>query len=295
MQLCLLLWPTAFRQAIFSGGTTSARCGCGARAQTATHLLNVPWETPGHSQTLREVPRTRHNAALRHLVQALFAEEPIKASWMLVRAEGTAEHPAPAPHPTQVDLDNKIRTWVMEQALAEPDGTQHYRADMILASDKLKQILILDICFGSDDKLAWEDELIRSWPSIRSKREPRISAKFWKSSWFNDQGKLTEEGAERMPNLNIRQVFKHARYTRRYGKLANALKKHKGAGWAVRILPIAVGVVGLVPDYTRRHLEDILPAGEVKTLVKLLMQVTQRAAIQAWRAWRQEQATPARV
>ena len=68
LQLRLLLWPTAFRQAIYSGGAAPATCGCGARAQTATHLLNVPWEARWHSLALREVPRARHNAALQQLV-----------------------------------------------------------------------------------------------------------------------------------------------------------------------------------------------------------------------------------
>ena len=288
LQLRLLLWPTAFRQSIYSGGSTSARCSCGARAQTATHLLNVPWENQGHSLTLREVPRARHNAALQHLVQSLFAGGPAKGSWMLVRAEGTADQPAPVPHPTQVDLNLQIREWVANQVLTDPDGVQHYRTDLMVASEKTKRVLIFDMCFGSDDKLAWEDALIREWPGTRSDNEPGIGAKFWKGPWFNDQGNLTEAGAERLPDFDIRQVFKHARYSRRYVKLERALKRYLGHGWSVQTLPIAVGVVGLVPDFTRHHLEEVLTASEVKGLVKLLIQESQRAAIQVWRAWRQE-------
>jgi hypothetical protein len=288
LRLRLLLWPTAFRQSIYSGGTASARCVCGARCQTATHLLNVPWDAPVHSLALREIPRVRHNEALQHLVRALFAEEPIKGSWMLVQAEGTVAHPPPDPHPTQARLNRKIRAWVATQALSEPDGTQHYRTDLLVASMVLKQVLILDVCFGSDDKLAWEDELIRNWMATRLGNEPRMGAKFWKSSWFDDIGKLTTAGAARLPELDAKQVFKHARYVRRYARLERALRTHLGTGWKVRTLPIAVGVIGLVPDFTRHNLAEILPAGEVKSLVKLLIQTSQRAAIQAWRAWKQE-------
>ena len=91
-----------------------------------------------------------------------------------------------------------------------------------------------------------------------------------------------------MPDYSSRQVFKHARYVRRYAKLGRKLRRHLGDGWKVQTLPIAVGVVGLVPDFTRYNLEEVLPAGEVKRLVKLFIQETQRAAIQVWRAWQQE-------
>jgi hypothetical protein len=292
MQLRLLLWPTAFRQAIYSRGATSARCSCGVRAQTATHLLNVPWEAAGHSMALRQIPRARHNKALQHLVQSMFAEEPTSGAWRLVRAEGTVDQPALAPHPAHVVLDRKIRAWVAARALAGEDDIQHYRTDLMIASEKTKELLILDVCFGSDDKLAWEDALIRQWPSIRQGREPKIGSNFWRGPWFNDQGKLTEEGAERMPNHNIRQVFKHARYARRYKRLGQKLRQHLGKGWTVRILPIAVGVIGLVPDFTRRYLEKIMGAGDAKKLVKQMIQVTQRSAIQVWRAWQQEGAPP---
>jgi len=176
----------------------------------------------------------------------------------------------------------------MKRALMELDGTQHFRTDLIIISEELRQLLILDLCFGSDDKLAREDQLIRGWAAERTERDPKMGAKFWISGWFDDQGKLTPAGAARMPDYNTRQVFKHARYTRRYRKLSTKLLQHLGRNWTVQILPIAVGVVGLVPDYTRRHLERIMDASEVKALVRLFIQTTQRAAIQAYKAWRQE-------
>jgi hypothetical protein len=205
-----------------------------------------------------------------------------------VKAEGTVEHPAPEPHATQRDLGYQIRQWVAKQVLLEPDNTQHYRTDLIVASVKVKQVLILDMCFGSDDKLAWEDALIRKWPRIRTGAEPGMGPKFWKGPWFNDRGKLTAEGEERIPGSNIRQIYKHARYVRRYARLERALKTHLGQEWSVRTLPIAVGVVGLVPDFTRRYLGEILPTREVDRLVKSFIQETQRTAIQVWRAWQQE-------
>lgn len=172
--------------------------------------------------------------------------------------------------------------------LREPDNTQHYRTDLIIISVKLKQVLILDMCFGSDDKLAWEDSLVRMWHQIRTGSEPAMGPSFWRGAWFNDKGKLTAAGEERIPESNMRQVFKHARYVRRYARLEQALKEHLGRGWKVRTLPIAVGVIGLVPDFTRRYLGEFLPKGEVDRLVKLFIQETQRAAIRVWRAWQQE-------
>ena len=147
----------------------------------------------------------------------------------------------------------------------------------------------MDVCFGSDDKLAWEDSLIKNWSEHMRNGEAKMGDAFWKGPWFDNHGKFTTAGMERFPSMaNHYQVFKHARYVRRYAKLARALLGRMKGKWKVRVLPVAIGVLGLIPSFTRHYLADLLPKGEVKTLTKEFIQTTQRAAIQVWRAWREE-------
>ena len=284
----LLLWPTGLKQSICSGGASSARCYCGAICQTASHLLNVPWEARGHGLPLRQVPRTRHNDALQHLIFALFPEGPTKGTWALVRAEGSKSKPAMRAHPDFSSLRTELDRWVAEQLLAEEDGTQHYRTDLIVASTDLKQIIIYDMCFGSDDKLAFEDALIRTWPAQKEPDEPKMGLRFWTSDFFDKEGCITDKGHQRLQGSKPYHVFKHARYVRRYSKLKYRLLSFLPINWKVLVLPIALGVIGLVPDFTRFHLQRTLGLQEANTLVKLFIQTSQRAAVQAWRAWRLE-------
>jgi len=147
----------------------------------------------------------------------------------------------------------------------------------------------MDVCFGSDDKLAWEDALIEQWPELKTEGEAKMGESFWKGAWFDNNGKFSDTGKERFPSwVNYHQVFKHARYIRRYAKLGQALANHMNGRWRVRIQPVAIGVMGLIPSFTRRYLADIIPKGEVKALTTLFIQTTQRAAIQVWRAWKDE-------
>jgi hypothetical protein len=285
LKLRVLLWPTGLLKAICSGGIVSARCYCGAICQTATHILNVPWEAQAHSLALRMIPRTRHNKALRQLVKAFFPDSPSKGLWSLVHAEGSSEGPTTLAHPDFEDLRQKIRSWTVNQLLGDKDGVQHYRTDLIVASTALKQIIIYDMCFGSDDKLAIEDAMINTWPARREKNEPAVGKKFWESAWFDEHGCITAQGQERHPGSWSYHVFKHARYAKRYTKLRRRLLEHQPAGWKVLILPIAVGVMGLVPDFTRHHLRRVLKPKEVSGLIRQFIQTTQRSAIQVWRAW----------
>lgn len=288
LKLRCLLWPTGLKRAICSNGVASARCYCGAVCQTATHLLNVPWASLGHSLALRSVPRARHNAALQAMVQAMFPEGPERGVWALVRVEGSSDAPPRPTHAEHASLRNAIDGWVAEGLLADGDGVQHYRTDLIVASTTLKQVIIYDMCFGSDDKLALEDALISTWPARRVPGEPTIGTKFWKGAWFDGQGRITPAGQERHEGTKPYHVFKHARYIRRYAKLRQRLLRHLPLDWKVFVLPVAAGVIGLVPDFTRQHLQRVLKPAEVNALVKVFIETGQRSAIQAWRAWRLE-------
>jgi ribonuclease HI len=285
LRLRVLLWPTGLNRAICSGGVTTARCYCGIVCQTATHLLNVPWEAQAHSLALRMVPRVRHNEALQLMIGSFFPDGPSRGMWSLVHAEGSRDCPTVATHPDYDRLRRQIGTWVAERLLAQDDGAQHYRTDLIVASAELKQIIIYDMCFGSDDKLAVEDAMISTWAAQRAEGEPVMGMMFWKNNWFDEQGRITPEGRRRHPDVQPHHVFKHARYVRRYAKLRNRLLAYQPKDWKVFILPIAAGVIGLIPDFTRHHLQRVLGRKEANELIKLLIRTAQRGAIQAWRAW----------
>jgi hypothetical protein len=182
-------------------------------------------------------------------------------------------------------MSSCIRSWVADRLLADSDGVQHYRTDLIVASAELKQIIIYDMCFGSDDKLAVEDAMISTWATQRAQGEPVMGLKFWGSDWFDEQGRITPGGRERHQGVQPHHVFKHARYARRYTRLRRRLLAHQPTGWKVLVLPIAAGVIGLIPDFTRHHLQRVLGRKETGELIRLLIRTAQRSAIQAWRAW----------
>ena len=162
LSLRLLLWPTAFRASIYSGNKApgGANCPCGM-VQTATHLLNIPQDNTYHCEALRWLPHHRHTAGVACLVKALE-----KSGWRIIQAEG--HHPV-AEEGLEV-FRRRIRVAVNRKWLCLPDGStaQHHKADILLLHPETGAVYIVDVTFGSDDKLIAEQRLgelfERRWP-----------------------------------------------------------------------------------------------------------------------------------
>ena len=154
LSLRLLLWPTEFRSHIRSGRAinTPPNCPCGMNAQTETHLLNIRPENTYHCEALRWLPQHRHTSGVECLVKAL-----ARSGWGIIQAEGHRREPDEI-------LDGfrqRIRSAVNRHLLHLPAGSvsQHYRPDILLLHPVTGAVYIVDVTFGSDDKLAGEQRL----------------------------------------------------------------------------------------------------------------------------------------
>jgi hypothetical protein len=58
----------------------------------------------------------------------------------------------------------------------------------------------------------------------------------------------------------------------------------------VKVLPIAVGVGGLIPRFSREYLRDILGKSGTTTLTDKLIMLTQTYIVKGWRLFRSEAA-----
>jgi hypothetical protein len=175
------------------------------------------------------------------------------------------------------------------------DPAQHYRPDVVVCTSDYKFGFILDVCFGTDDKLLLEQDLIDLWPTYRSRKNQSgpSSTLFWTSSLFTDGNRphaspaLCTQLATTLPRLDRVHIFKHALYTRRYLPYVAAMKT-VAPDITIRILPIAIGVLGVIPPFTRQYLSTVLGTKAVQTLMKKLTWVAQRSAIRGFKAMQQE-------
>ena len=129
--------------------------------------------------------------------------------------------------------------------------------------------MIMDVCYGSDDKLALEDDLLKRWPRMRRGPEPRArSRRFWTGTWFDREGKLTPRGITRFEWGDRKSgfVFKHHRYRTRYQKIEDLIRAQLSPGASVDIYPIALGVAGWVPGFTKMYLEKVFRKKGVERL-----------------------------
>jgi hypothetical protein len=295
MSLRLLLWPTAFRNHIWSKGTENERCKCGS-VQTASHLLLVPQNCEAHSEALRNISNIRHTEGVRVLsVHVLKSKD-----WSVAAMEQVSN-----PDPEFRFVRTSITQALGRRELCRPhppeiEGaarTQHWKPDGILArrvGDKIS-LLIIDVTFGADDKLAIEDEILRHW----ARSEPP-NARQWPpldTSFFDKDGKFTEEGLTALPtDLRTKarrlSVFHPARYAKRYGPLTEALSRDPAVkcDGHPQILTIAIGVAGWIPDYTYQGLRKIFPNKNhnLRDATRALRITAQAFAIKAWRAFRDD-------
>jgi hypothetical protein len=326
--LRLLVWPTALRSAIRAGGHgwPSGRCPtCMISVQTATHLLNVPSGDRSHCNTLRNLPQSRHTAAVQCLVTALAA-----STWKIIAAEGHRR----ASDATLDRYLDAINAAVGQQILDSGDGAQHYKPDAILLDPVTKEIYIVDVHFGSDDKLDSEDALLthlkETLPSMvpntvygmtRAYSSPQEATRAmnrrahthlapFTTVYFDSEGAMTPRGQTkfqidtvvdtevRAGILNV-TTFSQARYARRYAPLVGVLRRagnapvrqsRRNLSPPVHLLVIAVGVTGTIPRFTVRNLNVLFPKkGEAKKIRLDLRHRAWRAAALAYPAWRAEE------
>ena len=294
----LLLWPTRFAAAIRTKGEVSARCHCGTAArpviQTASHILNLPQSTreSTHSPELVALPHHRHNAALACVVETLFPGCTRAGEWTLVSADVQNKQGDPSAVGVRNAIENaRIRGELGEAALdgqGDSPVAQHYKPDILMRRNKDGKILVLDLCYGSDDKLVFEDEVITAWYEEKVPNAPKTtSPDFWLGPLFKENGSMAEAGITKFGEDSAKvAIFKHARYMRRYARLATALRSYGSRN--VQILPLAIGVGALIPNFTRRYLKFLLGEESVKLLLRNLTHLTQRYLVRAYRAYRQE-------
>jgi len=286
----MMLWPTNFAKVIRGERGATAACYCGA-VQTQTHLLNVPWTCARHGLALRSLPRARHNRILHKIIKTVFAGAAESAGWRILAAESKGGEEPIQQHPDLQYVRDAISSARSRGLLrGEDEEQQHYRVDLAVVTTNAKQVYILDVCCGSDDKLASEDALIAHWKTARKRREPGSrTTKFWAGNWFTEDGRLSDQGKRRIPQFeHTRHVFKHSRYIRRYERLSNVIRRAMGGQCKVQVLPLAVGVLGLIPEFTRRYLKELFKARLASKVVDSMEYAAWDSMVQGNRAWQQE-------
>ena len=170
-------------------------------------------------------------------------------------------------------------------------------------------VYIVDVHFGSDDKLVYEDALFNhlrtAFPSsaayastlayispqeaataIRRKTHSHLAA--FTTTNFNTEGAMTPAGwsALRVSSLEDDDVqpedihkitsFTQARYARHYAPLVGILRRSSRAGRGnrrtsrnVHLLVIAVGVAGSMPRFTTRNISTLFPKPREARKVRL--------------------------
>ena len=74
------------------------------------------------------------------------------------------------------------------------NGPQHWKPDGVLGKfvkDKI-DLLLIDVTFAADDKLAIEDEVLKHWKDNRPPKTP-----VWPplvTDFFDDEGRFTNKG-----------------------------------------------------------------------------------------------------
>jgi hypothetical protein len=293
MSLRLLLWPTAFRDSVRSKGAADGRCKCGS-IQTASHLLLIPQSCTSHSLALRDIPKGRHSEGVRSLSLHVLKS----STWKVAVMEQV-----PTPDPELAFVRTAISQARGRGELCRPGipgnggspGPQHWKPDGVLAKQVggSTSLLLVDITFGSDDKLVIEDDILSHWAHTKpAGTEPPLN-----SSFFDEEGRFTEEGLSSLtPALRSRaellSVFHPARYAKRYAPLAAALARDPTVkcGQTPQVLTIAIGVAGWIPEYTYQGLKKIFPDDKygVRDATRALRISAQTYAVKAWRAFRED-------
>jgi hypothetical protein len=208
------------------------------------------------------------------------------------------------------------------------DGAQHYKPDVILLHPSDNSIYIVDVHFGSDDKLEWEDALLchlkATYPStvapttytsplaypspadaqeaIRSGNHSYL-AHFTTLDFTTDgqlsstrplQASVAQIGDEDVSKgiLSVSR-FSLARYARRYAPLVKVLRRsglRRGAKRPVHLLVLSIGVSGTMPAFTTRNISTLFTKQmDAKRVRQDLRHCAWRGAVSAYKAWRHEE------
>jgi hypothetical protein len=279
--LRLRLWRTPYVAFVRSDGTVNPRCKCGSMG-TVTHFLNVPKDALDHSAALRAIPQCRHAEFTAALVNWI---SKLTTGWKLVSGDLVVGDPCFSHVHAAITAARARRTLGLSG-----NGPQHYKPDVVIAKGppSRRTYLILDVCFRSDAKLHAEDFVTANWVQPRGQSNQDI----FSSNWFDVTGAMTLTGLNRLrPELRDRAVsvgiFKQSSYVKRYSPYRSVLS-NTDRGCSVSIKTIAIGVAGLIPDFTRVSLEDIGNKAAVMSLLKEARFISWRFAISAFKAWRAE-------
>jgi len=238
---------------------TGHLCHCGAK-QTITHLLNIPLENTQHSIGLRELGQKRHKVIVDIVVKHLTSG----TDWIRVDVNDTDA----SGYMKQVC--RKVKAAVLNGDLRVPgqdrqDGTpaQHHKPDIVLvrrAKTGEYEFIIIDVTYGSDDKLIIEEEYTRR-KRFGSHDE---LVKHMTSELFDGQGKPRSEVLAEIPHeddtraRNI-QRFKQSHYYKRYTPLTRTIEQAlTGENPKVQMRTIALGVIGWIPKFSRNNIKEIL-------------------------------------
>jgi hypothetical protein len=289
LALHLNLWSTAMRAAVYSRGVDEATCYCGAKGQTAAHLLNLPPGDDAHSEWLRSVRNIRHSELTAEVADA------VDETWTAVAVEHLDNDMTGA---VPVALRDAIaEAAVLKQLHMDGDTGehQHCKPDGIVWNPASRTVYIYDVTTASDH-LLWEEE--RFWTHLKA-----LGMTEWKAAvhpgMFDDDGVIQEIGIamvapEHQGDVRRITAFTRIRYLKRYAKLAKVIRDTLRARHVyrptVRILTFAVGTGGYIPLATESALKTLVPdKAPNKKLCRTLMTLCLRLAVKVYGAWRAEQ------
>jgi hypothetical protein len=289
LALHLNMWDTEMRKAVYSCGGEEATCYCGARGQTAAHLLNLPPGDDSHSEWLRSVRNIRHSELTTAVAEA------VGSAWTVVAAEHIESDLVGA---VPIGLRKAIGDAAAQEQLhmdGDDEAHQHCKPDGILWDAATGTAYIYDVTTASSH-LLWEEE--QFWVRMRATGFDEARAAV-QPGMFDNDGVIQEAGIglvapEHQGDVRRITAFTRIRYLRRYAKLAEVIKRSLAAQGIrrpkVRILTIAVGTGGYIPLATEQALKVLLPQkAALKKIVGRLMDVCHRLVIKVYGAWRAEQ------
>jgi hypothetical protein len=287
LQLCL--WDTEMRKSVYSNRAVEGTCYCGARCQTAEHLLNLPPGNAAHSEWLRSVRNVRHSELTAEVAAT------VGHNWSVIEAEHL-------PRDLTGAIPMAVREAIGEAAAlrqlhmdGDTEMQQHCKPDGILWCPAERTVYIYDVTTTSDHHL-WVEEAF--WIHMKE-----YGMTEWKMAhtpgMFDRNGALQELGMGMVKPEDVKFTgrilsFTRVRYLLRYAKLAAVIKAALVARHVyrpdVRILTLAVGTGGYIPRATESALKTLCKGRAThEKLCKDLMDISHRMAIKVFGAWRAEQ------
>ena len=261
--------------------------------QTITHLLNIPQQATSHTEGLRATRQGRHAEGVRTARAALAKEG--SQGWIEVMGDNVQGGDETVHIREAVQIARGRR-----ELECDGGGSQHFKPDLVLMHTDRRSVVIVDVTFASDDALQLEDkvmtELQAAW---RRHRRRHGEIEWWEGTWVESDGQLSGDGIQALSEDTRRRVqgktnwtSKTARYQRRYKRLREVIHGSIGEDGRTRVLILAAGVGGSLPEYTREGIR-FLSTNEKgrQSLRKALITTAQIWAIRTYREWQKEEAS----